>query len=191
MTDKELEGREPTITLSERVGQWFIPAIHLWWRFFWRIVLWPLFLTLLIGLAAWFFGYITHPPHVLGITTLVVGMGFLWIFWVPIMVAYGVWLLRGPVFRKPFLYRNTPHVFVVRHGRTALGRPLPLEFAAALWWAVTWRAWVGTVTSMMLLFFLGPLHAFLQIGVSFGAFLWFLSFPYGSTRVSCEPLAAP
>jgi len=176
-------------SLSDRFGQFALPALHLWWRFFWRMSLLPIgFVLVIAAIAAIFQGFATGHGE-FGFAGAFVGMGLFWLFFTPIMIIYGVWLMRRTIFLKPFLYHDAPHTFVVSRAGQPLSLPLPLESAMAIWWGVVWRTWVAVMVTMMAVFLLGPLHFFLQVAISYFAFLWFLATPYGSTRVTIKLLS--
>jgi len=176
-------------SLSDRFGQFAIPALHLWWRFFWRTLILPVAIVLAIATVALVSENLTAGHREFGFAGAFVGMGLFWLFFMPIMVVYGIWLMRRTILLKPFLYHGTPHTFVVSRQENPLSLPLPLESAMAIWWGVVWRAWVGMMVTMMAFFFLGPLHFFLQAGISYFAFLWLLAAPYGSTRITVRSLS--
>lgn len=177
------------LPLADRLGHFAVPALHLWWRFFWRVLLLPITATLIISFVAAVFDSIAPQHRFLGLASAAVGLGILWLLLAPILALYGIWLMRRTLFLKPFLYHNLPHTFVVTSHHLPLSLPLPLENALAIWWGVTWRAWFGTMIAMIALFFLGPLHIFLETAITYLAFLWLLGEPYGHTRITVEPQA--
>ncbi len=181
----------PASPLSDRLGHFAVPALHLWWRFFWRVLLLPIAAALIISFVAALFGSMAPHHPLVGFMSAAMGLGLLWFLLVPITALYGIWLMRRTVFLKPFFYRNVPHIFVVTNHQLPLSLPLPLENALAIWWGVAWRAWFGAMITMMLLFFLGPLHIFLETAITYLAFLWLLADPYGHTRITIVPLASP
>lgn len=180
----------PGSPLPDRLGHFAVPALHLCWRYFWRVLLLPIAVAFLISLGAFLFDSMSPHHRLVGFMSAAMGLGLLWFLLVPMSGLYGIWLMRRTVFQKPFLYRNLPHAFVVTYRHRPLSLPLPLENALAIWWGIAWRAWLGTAVAMMLLFFLGPLHLLLEMGIIYLAFLWFLADPYGHTRISIVPLGS-
>lgn len=174
--------------LSDRLGYFALPAMHLWWRFTWRVLLLPIASILIVVFGSAVFGSMGPHYRLAGLMGAVMGLGLLWFLLVPLSALYGIWLMRQTVFLKPFLYRNIPYVFVVTSHYLPLTLPLPLENALAIWWGITWRAWLGTLVAMMLLFFLGPLHVFLEAAITYLSFLWVIADPYGHTRLTIVPV---
>lgn len=177
-----------SVPLADRFGRSLVPALHLWWRLAWRLLVLPILVVMVIMIVALVSEEAARGSHEFGFAGAVVGMGLFWLFFIPLMVVYSIWLIRETVFVKPFLHQNIPHAFVVRYRAEMLPLPLSIESAVALWWGMTWRAWAGAVISMVVLFFLGPLHIFLQIGVGYFAILWLLAAPLGSTRITVTSL---
>ncbi|MHB8252380.1 MAG: hypothetical protein ACYDEV_01450 [Acidiferrobacter sp.] len=180
----------PDSPLSDRFRQLAIPALHLWWRFLWRTLLLPVVIVLVVSLTVWISGTMAPGHRGLGFAGLIVGMGLLWFLLLPLWIVYSIWLIRRTLFLKPFRYHAALYTFVIDRLNDPLALPLPIESAMAIGWGILWRVWVGTMATMMALFFLGPLHFFLQVGVSYFAFLWLLTAPYGSTRITVKPLGA-
>ncbi len=188
MESPRFPSTRPDASLSERFRESAVPALHLWWRFSWRSLLLPVAVAIIIVLVALITGN-TAPQHRdMSIFGAVVGLGLLWLLFIPIMIVYQVWLIRKSIFAKPFLHHGRPSLFVVTDRHTPLPLPLSLETALGIWWGIAWRAWIGMVVTMMLLFFLGPLHLFLQLAVSYFAFLWLISIPYGGLGITVVPL---
>ncbi len=173
-----------------RSGNMALPALHLWWRFTWRFSLFPLALALAVLTLGALTGHLLARPGSVMAGTLM-GAGLLWLLLIPLLILYSVWLMRAVIFRKPFLLRGAPHAFIIVSSTEPLSLPLPLEAALALWWGVAWRTWVVAFVAMVFLVFLGPLHIILQFLISYLAFLWLLSAPYGQTRILVRPLVAP
>lgn len=178
----------PGSSLSKHFREFTIPALHLWWRFFWRSLLLPIVIATIIVLVAIISGSVAPQHRDVSMLGVVVGLGLLWLLLIPVIIAYGVWLMRRSVFAKPFLHHDQPCIFVVTDGHTPLPLPLSIETALGIWWGVVWRTWLGMVVTTMLLLFLGPIHVFLQIAVSYFAFLWLMSAPYGNLRITVAPL---
>lgn len=179
---------QPEPGLSERFRECAVPALHLWWRFSWRSLLLPIAIAIIIVLVATITGRMAPHHRDMSLLGAVVGLGLLWLLLIPAIIAYEVWLIRRSIFAKPFLHHDRPCLFVVTDRHTPLPLPLSIETALGIWWGIAWRSWLGMVVTMMLLFFLGPLHIFLQIAVSYFAFLWLMSTPYGSLRITVVPL---
>lgn len=178
----------PVSPLSGRFREFTIPALHLWWRFFWRSLLLPIAIAVIIVLVAIISGTVAPQHRDVSMLGAIVGLGLLWLLLIPVIIAYEVWLMRKSVFAKPFLHHDRPCIFVVTNGHAPLSLPLSIETALAIWWGIAWRTWFGMIITMMLLLFLGPIHAFIQIAVSYFAFLWLMSAPYGNLRVTVVPL---
>ena len=188
MESSQFSFDHPEPGLSERFREYAVPALHLWWRFSWRSLLFPIAVAIIIALVALTTGNMMPQHRDMSLFGAVVGLGLLWLLFIPVMIVYQVWLIQRSIFAKPFLHRGRPSIFVVTDRHTPLPRPLSIETALAIWWGIAWRAWLGTVVTMMLLFFLGPLHVFLQVAVSYFAFLWLISAPYGGLRITIVPL---
>ena len=131
-----------------------IPALHLWWRYTWRMALIPL-VILLFGTfsLAIFVMILAHvAPYVIEFFALLLVIGgrygtvsppslfsAMWVLLAPFLAIYGIWLFQDRLLSEPFQYRGQFWSFRIVEGSTALTYPLAGKTAFALWWAFLWR----------------------------------------------------
>lgn len=173
--------------LTERFRSMAIPALHLWWRYVWRVFL-ALFVVLLLAVSVAFSLGVRMPinagtPWPLMMGGAIAGLGLVWLLVIFVGIGFGIWLFRGTIFRRPFFYQGQWYRFEVVHEKTVCRYPLAIETAAGLWWGSLWRTWVVMAAATLLFFFLGPLHLVIQLVGGYVGFWWLLAVPYGNTRI--------
>ncbi|MHB1565868.1 MAG: hypothetical protein ACYCXG_03985 [Acidiferrobacter sp.] len=182
----------PFNPLTARFGRMAIPALHLWWRYAWRVFL-ALFAVLALAVSVALLLGMRIPAHggaawPLMMGGAIAGLGLVWLLVILVGVVFGIWLFRATIFRATFLYHGQLCHFQVAHQGTAYTYPLPLEAMVALWWGSIWRTWVVMAATTMLLFFLGPLHLLIQLASGYVGFWWLLAVPYGNTHILVVPV---
>ncbi|MHB1636435.1 hypothetical protein [Acidiferrobacter thiooxydans] len=181
-----------------------IPALHLWWRYTWRMALIPL-VILLFGTfsLAIFVMILAHvAPYVIEFFALLLVIGgrygtvsppslfsAMWVLLAPFLAIYGIWLFQDRLLSEPFQYRGQFWSFRIVEGSTALTYPLAGKTAFALWWAFLWRMFFTSVVAALVLLMVAPSLHFpmwsLLVHLLGGYFSlwWLLKIPYKNMAV--------
>ncbi len=173
------------------------PALHLWWRYTWRVWLFILaigsMLVIVVSLSlgksgmAFFaemmknhlYRYTPYPYNmkVMGIMTALILIFFI------AALFFGIWLFRSELFKKSFVFNGISERFSVNYDNTILNIPVSWSIASRLWWGVVWRGFVLGIIARLLFFWTGPLMTLISFAVSYLAFLWLLLYNYGKTKI--------
>lgn len=164
MTTKDRkESPSPAVALMR-------PALHLWWRYTWRMGLVPIAVLLLMMFVGGVAIHVASAPgsHALRFWLLLMGLiagsviglgqgllysatsGTVWGGLSPFLALYGVWLFRARVLRDPIRSGGQTLHFGVDYGNKALPGPLPMRRALVLWMGFFWRmAVIGGVMAVL------------------------------------------
>jgi len=159
-TQDRKESAPPAVALMR-------PALHLWWRYTWRMGLVPIAILLLMMFVGGVAIHVASAPgsHALRFWLLLMGLmagaglallhgvtsSVLWIALSPFLALYGIWLFRARIFSDPVRRRGQTLRFEIHHGTNTLAGPLPLRRALVLWMGLFWRmALIGGVTGALL-----------------------------------------
>ena len=173
------------------------PALHLWWRYTWRMWLFLFAVgSLLVIMGSLSLGesgmmffaemmknhlYRRYTPYtimkLMGIMTALILIFFI------AALFFGVWLFRSVLFKKSFIFNDKPERFSVSYDNTILNIPVSWNNALGLWWGVVWRGFVLGIIARLLFFWTGPLMMLINIAVSYLAFLWLLLYNFGKTKI--------
>lgn len=171
------------------------PALHLWWRYYWRIGLFLFVIGIIFVIAGnivlgingmmFFVKMIkTYPSHITSYDMKVLGviLMLILIFFIAALF-FEIWLFRSVLFKKNFVFNDKPEIFLVNYDNKILNIPLAWSDASRLWWGVFWRGFVLGIIAHLLFFWTGTLMILINIAVSYLAFLWLLSYNYGKTKI--------
>jgi hypothetical protein len=178
----------------ENIKKSVYPALHLWWRYTWKLWLFMVFIGIILLIASKFiFGtkrggifaeilknHLRHLPMHDVKTALL--MPFLLIFFIAMFV-FGVWLFKGSIFKKSFYYDGGESNFFIEHSGNILNMPLTWNIAISLWWGMFWRSLILNILARLLFFWTGGLIFLIEILGSYLSFLWLLSYSYGKTKI--------
>ncbi len=178
----------------ENIKKFVYPALHLWWRYTWKLWLFMVFIgTILLIAGQFIFGtkrgytfaeilknHFRHlPMHDAKIMLLI---PFLLIFFISMFV-FGVWLFKANIFKKSFYYNGGESNFSIEHSGNILNMPLTWNIAIRLWWGIFWRSFLLNFLARLLFFWTGGFIYILEIFGSYLSFLWILSYNYGKTKI--------
>ncbi len=176
------------------------PALHLWWRYYWRIglflfvigIIFVIIGNFILGINGmmFFVKMIKTPPsHIApyGMKVLSVILALIFIFFIAALL-FEIWLFRSALFKKSFVFNGKSERFSVNYDNTVLNTPLAWGNASRLWWGVFWRGFVLSIIAHLLFFWMGPLMILINIAVGYLAFLWLLSYNYGKSKITVSAL---
>ena len=171
------------------------PALHLWWRYYWRIGLFLFVIGIILviignivlglkGMALFVKMIKIHPLHTTPYDMKVLGtmLTLILIFFIAALF-FEIWLFRSALFKKSFIFNDKSERFLVNYDKTILNIPLAWSNASRLWWGVFWRGFVLSIIARLLFFWTGPLMILINIAVGYLAFLWLLLYNYGKTKI--------
>lgn len=183
---------------SADMGPWY-PALHLWWRFTWRILLFSLLLGALAGVLRGWLGFAPFPgPGELrpGMTPSAWQVGGVLLYGLVLVLA-GIWIFKAWLFTKPFEGKGIGRVCF------ELNTPMGWRTATILWWAMTWRSFLLQFPLSLLVaalgVFLAPAgagpdgwrlfteQAVVSASSQYIAFVWMLARLYGRIRLAFSP----
>jgi len=184
----------PAINI-ENIKKSVHPALHLWWRYTWRIWLFMLFVSIILLIAAEYLlgktwdsifaemlkNHMRHfTPYDMTIALII--PSFIFIFFIALFV-FGVWLFKAIIFKKSFYYKGGESNFSIEHSGNILNMPLTWNIAIRLWWGMLWRSFLLNLAARLLFFWSGNFIFILEIFGSYLSFLWLLSYNYGKTKI--------
>jgi len=173
------------------------PALHLWWRYTWRIWLFDLFVGIILLIAAEYLLGKTwdsifaemlknHMRHFIPFTpidmTIALIPSFFFIFFIALFV-FSLWLFKAIIFKKSFYYEGKESSFSIEHSGNILNMPLTWNIAIRLWWGMFWRSAIFSLAAKLLFFWYGNFIFIVEIFGSYLSFLWLLSYNYGKTKI--------
>ncbi len=179
----------------ENIKKYAYPALHLWWRYTWKLWLFTVFIGIILLIAGEFI-LVPKKDDIFAETiknnlrhltmhevkTLLIVMPFILIFFIAMFV-FSVWLFKASIFKKSFYYDGGESKFYIEHTGNILNMPLTWNIAIRLWWGFFWRAFLFNFSARLLFFWTGGLISLIEIFGSYLSFLWLLSYNYGKTKI--------
>jgi len=176
------------------------PALHLWWRYTWRIWLFSLFVGIIQLIAAEYLlgktGGVIFAEMLKTLYTSYTSLhgvryenstdntiaSFNSLFFYPVIV-FSLWLFKAIIFKKSFYYEGKESSFSIEHSGNILNMPLTWNIAIRLWWGMFWRSAIFSLAAKLLFFWYGNFIFIVEIFGSYLSFLWLLSYNYGKTKI--------
>ena len=179
----------------ENIKKFIYPALHLWWRYTWKLWLFMVFIGIILLIAGELMlgkkrgiifaemlkNHLRHfTPYDMKIALIIPSL--LLIFFI-VMFVFGVWLFKVSIFKKSFYYDGGESNFSIEHSGNILDMPLTWNSGIRLWWGMFWRSFLLNMTIRLLFFWTGSFIFIMEIFGSYLSFLWLLSYNYGKTKI--------
>lgn len=163
-------------------------AVHLWWRYTWRSIVFMLPIAIVVGILVAILAAMRSYLPSAGLT-----IGIALVTLAAIVVA--VLVMGGIVRSKSFLkslqsHGDTLQPFAILDGKPIQG-PMPWSSAYGILWGIGWRSWMISLVLQILLHLVTQSDAMApmlmsiilgQVGV-IAAFYWLIKAPMGKTRI--------